>query len=218
MSAAAPPPLSWKLWPSISEALLVMKPLAFVGSLVAGLWMIGSLAQAAEIGKPLADFELQDLDGRTHRLSDYQGKVVVIDFWSATCPVSTKYEPRLAKLYDTYTPRGVVFLGIDSNQNETREQIRQVAAERQVRFPILLDPQNRVADLYQAKTTPHTYLVDPQGILRYEGAIDNDSWASAPGASLKPILALALDAVLGGKPVPVEKMEPWGCSIKRMKR
>ncbi len=165
------------------------------------------------LGEEVADFSLPDLDGNMHSLSGYRGQVVVIDFWSATCPISAAYEERMKQITADYVDRNVVVLGIDSNKTETVDQIRGVAKQRGVNFPILIDEDNVIADQFGGQTTPHVYVLDAQGVLIYEGGVDDERYLnSSPNVHH---LRNVLDEVLAGNPVTVPSTPPWGCSIKR---
>ena len=161
--------------------------------------------------QPAPDFCLPDLCGITHRLGDYLGKTVIIIFWSAECPQSARVDEEM-KAYLVKRDVGVSWLTIASNRNETPEQLRQAALERGL-GTVLQDASLQVADLYSALTTPHCFLVDREGILRYQGAFDDASFHQ-PIPS-KYYLIDALEAVLNGKdPVP-DQTAPYGCMIVR---
>ena len=168
----------------------------------------------ASIGQMIGDFTLTDLQGKAHTLSQYRGKIVLLDFWSATCPFSARYEERLKAIATEYASQGVVTLAIDANKTEPLELVQRVAAERRVPFPILIDPGNRIADQLGGLTTPHVFLLDAQRRLVYQGAIDDE------GLRPKPVthryLRDALDALLAGRAVTTSRTEPIGCSIKRV--
>lgn len=166
-----------------------------------------------KIGAPAPDFELPALDGKTCRLSDYKGKIVVLDWWSAECPASKRYDPWFNEMIDRYGKHGVAFLMIDSNAIYDDDEIKRVAKERRVKFPILRDVGNRVADVYGALTTPHLFVVDRAGILAYEGAIDDQTWNIH--VPTKNYLTTVLDALVAGKPAPITASTPFGCTIKR---
>ena len=168
-------------------------------------------------GNVVPDFTLTDVRGQSHTLSRHRGQVVLLDFWSATCPVSARYEDRLTAIATEYAAKGVVTLGIDANATENAALIQRVIAERGVPFPILIDPGNMVADLYGGLTTPHVFVVDTQGRLVYQGAID-DEGLMGRGKISRQYLREALDAVSAGRPVQTAETEPVGCSIKRVAR
>lgn len=188
--------------------------------LAACLGLAGCVAQGAgalKTGDVVPDFTLTDTTGTTHTLSLYRGQVVLLDFWSATCPVSARYEERLKAIATEYAAQGVVTLGIDSNQTEDAALMARVAAERQVPFPILVDVDSRVADRLGGLTTPHVFLLDAQGRLAYQGAIDDEGLTGRHPVT-RHYLQEALEAVLTGQPVATPATEPFGCSIKRSAR
>ena len=189
------------------------------------LFLISSMSlQAAEInfldsksvklGEPVADFELKDTEGKTHKLTDHQGKVVVIHFWSAKCPFVLRYDDALKAITADYQKDGVVVLGIASNTNEPAEEIKKVAQARQVNYPVLLDPGHKIADQFGAVTTPHVYVINPEGKLVYEGAVDDQGWSEAkkPG---KVHVRNAIEQTLKGETVSTPQTKSVGCTIKR---
>ncbi len=172
--------------------------------------------KSVQAGKEVADFSLQGLDGRSVKLSDLRGKVVMLHFWSAQCPFVVRYEERLQKITADYGDKGVVVYGIDSNITESRDKIEKVAAERKLNYPILLDPDSRIADQFGAITTPHVFIIDKEGRLAYEGGVDDQGW----GEKDKPTRHYtrdALDALIAGKPVAVPQSKTVGCTVKRKK-
>ena len=199
------------------------------------------LVSAASIGletKPYAIGEkvdpkisLKDLDGKAWTLGDFQktaereGKVVVIDFWSIDCPVSVAYETRMKKLAKACADQGVVFLAIDSNHTELDEgaedpyaRIRTYAKKAEVAFPILIDKGNVVADRFGGKTTPHIFVIDREGVLQYNGGVDDDSKMAKEkaGEEVQRYADNAIAAVLAGKKPDPATTKPQGCSIKRV--
>jgi len=128
------------------------------------------------IGDLVAGVELTDIDGAPHRLADYAGEIVVLDFWSAECPWSAHYDGWLSQQAGVWARQGIHLLAIASNVNETAAFIREAVAERGIRFPVLLDHDCVVADLFGAVTTPHIFVIDPAGRLAYRGAIDDRSF------------------------------------------
>jgi thiol-disulfide isomerase/thioredoxin len=168
------------------------------------------------------NISLTDITGKTHTLKDYQGKIVVIDFWSINCPVSKAYEARLKKLHADYASKGIVFLALDANSNEVDKSakdpyaaIKDYVKQQSVPYPILIDTGNAIADRFDAKTTPHVFILDGKGKLRYAGAIDDDDNGSK-GDKATPFVRQALDALMAGKEPPAANTKPHGCSIKRV--
>ena len=170
----------------------------------------------AKLGRPAPDFELQDLGGNKIKLSANKGKVVMIHFWSATCPFVKRYEERLQNITQDYRSKGVVVIAIDSNINETPDQIKKVAVERGLSYALILDPDHKTADDYGAITTPHVFIINKEGNLAYEGSVDDQGW-SAKNPVKANYAREALDAVLAGKPVPHPQVKTFGCTIKRSK-
>src|SRR5215468_5841877 len=164
-------------------------------------------------GKPAPDFTLADLNGKTHALKDYRGKTVVISFISARCPISNAYKERIRAVADEYSKRDVAFLGVNSNADESVEEMRAYAAKNNLDFTILKDVGNVVADAYAAERTPKIYLVDGEGVLRYQGRIDN---SQNPRLVKRDDLREALNEMLSGKPVSVAETKALGCLIKRV--
>ena len=167
------------------------------------------------LGEPVQDFELLEIRGEPHKLSQYQGSLVVITFWSAECPVSKEYDAYFNGLLDRYPEGQVVVLGVDSNVNYGQEEIAGAAAERGVRFPVLRDANCAVADRFGALTTPHVYIVDEAGRLAYQGAVDDRTFRQRE-ATINHVDA-ALDTLLAGETPPVTQTQPYGCTIVRHK-
>jgi thiol-disulfide isomerase/thioredoxin len=167
-----------------------------------------------ELGDELVDFELADVYGRPHRLSGYTSEVLVIDFWSAECPISQNYDPYFEGFAKSYGHKGVTFLAIDSNQYEDEGDILRAVEARNLTFPILRDPDNRIADYFGAVTTPHLYVFDRDRRLRYRGAVDDTTFKNKE-ASVN-YLEEAVDALLLGNQVTTPDTEPFGCTINRV--
>ena len=179
------------------------------------LWAAGFLdKKVVKLGEAVPDFKLQDPSGKEHRLSDYRGKVVMLHFWSATCPFVMRYDERLKEITNDYSKRDVIVLAIDSNSNETPDQIKAVAQKREVPYPILVDSDNKVADQFGAITTPHVFVIDPKGKLAYEGAVDDQGWSEDNPVKIRYVRE-ALDAVLAGSDVPHPQTKTVGCTVKR---
>ena len=165
-----------------------------------------------KIGEVVEDFALPAVDGKTYRLSDYRGSVVLIDFRSAECPISEEYEPFFKELHGK-AGRDVQLLAVDSNATYGEDKIRAVMEERGIDFPILLDEGNVIADRFGALTTPQVYILDREGRLAYEGAVDDRSWAQKEATV--NYVEQALEAILQGKTPPVQQTDPFGCTIER---
>lgn len=170
--------------------------------------------KTVKLGEEVSDFRLPNTDNKPVRLSDYRGKIVMIHFWSATCPYVVRYDPRIRQITSDYADQGVVVLGIASNQNETLDQIRKAAEEHSVNFPILIDQGSVIADQFGAITTPHVFIIDREGKLAYEGSVDDQGWTELKPPS-KNYARDALEALLSGTPVPNPQTKTFGCTVKR---
>jgi len=157
------------------------------------------------------DFALPDLDGTLHTLRNYRGQVVVLNFWSAECPHAARTDAKLAANQKTWGSE-VVLISVASNANEPPELLRKVATKHGLAL-ILLDEGSVVADRYGAVTTPHLFVIDENGILRYQGAIDDVNFRKRSATT--HYLHDAVKAILGGAlPNPAET-SPYGCAIVR---
>lgn len=161
---------------------------------------------------PDFDLPLVNGDGTIH-LADLRGSLVVVDFWSAECPWSVKYDPHFAQRLPVWTSQDIHFLAIDSNADEDDVQVREALAARNLPFPVLRDAGNVVADAYGAITTPHIYVIDRDGRLAYRGAVDDRTFRQ-PEPTLN-YLDEALDALLAGQNPPHAESRPRGCTIVR---
>lgn len=157
------------------------------------------------------DFELPDLQGTSHNLSDYRGKIVIVNFWSAECPHSERTDNYLVDLLERWNGE-VVMLSIASNRNESAQRIEEAAKARRVPL-VLMDTEHAVADLYEAVTTPHAFVLDQQGILRYRGAVDNIRFRRREATQF--FLTEAVETLLRGELPAVNETPAYGCTIVR---
>ncbi len=160
---------------------------------------------------PAPGFTLPDLDRKTHSLTDYVGKIVVVNFWSAECPGVKRTDHTLVNCLKIWGD-SVVLLPIASNANETPEMLTQVAAERGLSF-VLHDTGQRVADIYGVQTTPHLFIIDTEGILRYQGAFDDVTFRQREPTQF--YVQQAVESLLtGARPDPAQT-PPYGCALVR---
>ncbi len=185
-------------------------------NILAAVVVIFLLHISARAGEPskAENFTLKDYKGVEHSLSDYKdAKAIVIMFIATQCPVSNGYNTRMEKLYEDYKNKGVVFLGINSNKQEDVKEIASHAKEHNLNFTILKDPNNKIADRFDASVTPETYMLNKNFEILYHGRIDD----SRRGDDVEhQDLRNALDQVLAGKKVTVAKTKAFGCTIKRV--
>jgi peroxiredoxin len=165
------------------------------------------------IGKPAPDFSLIDLQGEPHTLSELRGRLVIVYFWSAECPSVERTDHLLEEWLAVWGKR-VVALPVASNSNEGPELLSKVAFDRSL--PVVLrDAGRHVADAYGALTTPQFYLIDENGVLRYQGGIDDTNFRNRTPTHF--YLREAVEALLAGRnPDPAESA-PYGCTIVRFK-
>ncbi len=164
-----------------------------------------------QIGQPAPDFELLDLQGQPHRLSELRGQMVVVNFWSAECPWAERADQVLGA-YRQEWGENVTVWPIASNANESAEFLAEIATQRGLPL-VLCDSHHEVADLYGAQTTPHLFIVDSQGILRYQGALDDTNFRQRKPSRF--YLQEAVRAVLAGVDPDPAQTTPYGCTILR---
>lgn len=192
--------------------------LSFVSSaaLAAALLVPGAAsAQDAQavVGQPAPDFTLTDQAGQSHSLSDYQGKVVVLEWTNPQCPfVVRHYDADTMENLATNWGDDVVWLAVDSSHFITPEASAEFAASEGFSYPTLQDPTGATGMAYGAVTTPHMYVIDAEGTLRYNGAID-DNPRGRNDAPTNYVNA-AVDALLAGQAPEVTETTPYGCSVK----
>lgn len=176
-----------------------------------------------EIGKPAPDFTLTDLTGQTHRLSDYKGKTVVLEWVNPECPFVMKHygSGNIPSLQKSATADGVVWLLINSGHPGSEGDFEPAKASAWLKkngaapTAYCRDQEGKVGRLFAAKTSPHLFVITGAGILVYDGAID--SIRSAEEADIPKAtnyVAQALAAVKAGKPVPKATSQPYGCFVK----
>jgi len=196
--------------------------------LIAGLgFMLCAAAHAAEkassLGQSIDDFTLQDFRGKQHSLSDYEdAKLVAVAFLGTECPLARLYGPRLQELADEYADRGVVFLGIFSNRQDSITELAHYARVYEVRFPLLKDTANVVADQFHAQRTPEVFLLDQSRKVRYRGRVDDQfGLGTTVGYAKTEVrrrhLVEAIEELLAGKDVSVPVTDAPGCIIGRIR-
>lgn len=176
-----------------------------------------AIAGELTVGSKVPDFTLTDTTGKTHTLSDYRGKIVVLEWTNPQCPfVQNVYANEVMSDLDAYCKEnGVVHLGVDSSHYVTAEAEQKWAESHDIKNPILLDPSGVVGKKYGAKTTPHMFVIGKNGDLLYSGAIDDNPKPSGRGET--NYVKDALKAALAGKAVEVTHEKPYGCSVKYAK-
>jgi peroxiredoxin len=174
-----------------------------------------ALAEAPAIGAAAPKFQLTTIDGKAFSLADAEkaNKAVVLMFIATKCPYSNAYNDRLRQMAAHYTKKGILFVGINSNNTEPEAEVKSHAAKNKWDFTIVKDPGNKVADLYDARRTPEVYIVGADGKLVYHGRIDENY--EEPTKVTSPDLKNALDQILAGQAVSRTVTKAFGCTIKR---
>jgi peroxiredoxin len=183
----------------------------------------GAALAGVGVGQPAPDFSLPDTKGQNHQLSQYKGKWVVLEWYQPDCPFVRKHygSGNMQALQKEFTAKGVVWLSIDSSApgqegNYPADKLNEIASSQGVaRTALLLDPAGKVGHAYGAKTTPDMYIINPEGKLVYEGAIDSKpTTAVADLKTARNYVKVALDDSMTGKSVPQTVTRPYGCSVK----
>ena len=163
------------------------------------------------LNESVPDFELPDLDGKLHRLSDYRGKIVIVNFWSCECPHSERTDRALMAMSVQWA-ENVAMLSIASNRSESIQSMEEAANAR--RLPIvLMDADHFVADLYEAQTTPHVFVIDRDRVLRYRGAVDDVTFRQRKATRF--FLDEAVETLLEGYLPALSETPAYGCAIVR---
>jgi len=176
------------------------------------------VAAGEAAGRKAPDFTLKSFDGKTVGLSDYRGKIVVLEWLNFECPfVQYHYrEPKtMIKLANKYKNKNVVWLAVNSTSHITLEANKDFAKKQKLPYPILDDRPGKVGHAYVARTTPHMYVISSRGNIVYEGAIDNSPYGKTPqGQEMVNHVDKALAELTGGKAVTTTKTKPYGCTVK----
>lgn len=177
----------------------------------------------AKVGQPAPAFQLVDSTGKTHSLADYRGRTVVLEWTNHECPFVKKHygAGNMQAQQKQATADGVVWLTVNSSAPGKQGHVDGAKAEkvrgeaRAVQTAYLLDPTGATGRAYDAKTTPHMYVIDAQGVLRYAGGIDSIPSADAGDiAKATQYVPQVLAELAAGKPVSVATSRPYGCSVK----
>ena len=188
------------------------------------LWASGTAnAASPAIGKPAPDFTFTDIDGNTGKLSDFSGKYVVLEWFNHGCPFVRKHyeSKRMQELQKRYTENEIVWIAVNSTSNKhgdyrTVEESKDDSSKNGTEAThIVLDPSGEIGIVYGAKTTPHIFIIDPEGKLIYAGAAD-----SIKSTEVKDIpkatnfIDIALTESMAGEEVSKPETKPYGCSVK----
>lgn len=200
----------------VFSASLALSPLA------ATLPAHAQQGPAAAVGQAAPDFSAFDTAGKPHKLSNFKGKHVVLEWTNPGCPFVRKhYGGNMQGLQKEFTAKGVVWLAINSTEEGSADYLAPaklagwVGEMQAAPTATLMDAPGNIGQLYGAKTTPHMYIVSPAGVLVYAGAID--SVPSAKADDIKTAtnyVRQGLNEALAGKPLSMAQSRPYGCSVK----
>ncbi|CUT02825.1 thioredoxin family protein [Candidatus Chrysopegis kryptomonas] len=191
-----------------------------VGALILAMAIFSGEDKKVEVGSVVPDFSLNDLNGKVVKLSDFKGKIVVLEWTNPNCPfVQRVYREKImTTVQKEFTEKGVVWLLVNSTNPKHRDyrepaELKKIYEEwGAVYTAYLMDPDGKVGKMFDAKTTPHMFVIGKDGKLLYSGAIDDD-----PRGEKKEkvnYVRNVLNEILSGKPVSVSVTKPYGCSVK----
>ena len=182
---------------------------------------VATAAFAVEVGKPAPDFTGTDITGKTVKLSDYKGRIVVIESYNSDCPFCHNHYATgaMQELQRDLAAKKVVWLLVDSVNTKnfsyrTPAQARKESKDLKIAATAWLDDHSGdIGHLYDMKTTPHTFVVAADGTLVYDGAIDNRPEPSGDPRTAKNYVRAAVEELLAGKPVTMSQTKPYGCAV-----
>lgn len=185
----------------------------------------GAFSGDPVIGEKAPEFTLTDTHGNTHSLSDYRGKIVVLEWTNPNCPFVVRHyvDDLMPALQREFGESGVVWFAVNSTHPdhrdfESNESLNEIFAEWNAAYRAqLVDLDGSVGRAYNAQTTPHMYIIDSNGILVYNGGIDDDPRGSMAFESRQQFVRDALERLLRGEPVDVATTRPYGCTVKYTK-
>lgn len=187
------------------------------------LFGITAFAQTAKLNVQAPGFNLLDSNGKEHSLSDFKGKIVVLEWINFDCPFVQKHynSKNMQSLQLKYTKKDVIWLSVCSSAegkqgNFSDEEINKRIKNHNAKMTAyLIDADGKVGKMYGAKTTPHMYIIDKEGKLVYAGGIDDKASTDVDDIKdSKNYVSLALDELLDGKNVSLQSSKPYGCSVK----
>ncbi len=187
--------------------------------------MLGSLSvvlAAAEVGQPAPDFTAKDINGQTIKLSDYKGKIVVLEAYNLDCPFCHNHfkTGAMQELQGEMAAKGVVWLLVDSVNPKnpgyrTPEQAKKEWAAQKIKATTWIDDNSgEVGKKYGMRTTPHMFVIDKNGVLAYQGAIDDRPSPEGDPRTAHNYVREAVGKLQAGEKVTVSQTKPYGCAVK----
>jgi alkyl hydroperoxide reductase subunit AhpC len=176
----------------------------------------------AKVGQPAPDFVGTDINGKTHRLSDYRGKIVVLEAYNLDCPYCANHYKTgaMQELQGAAVSKGIVWLIVNSvhpghPNYRNAAAARKEFAEQKIKATAWLDDHaGEIGKKYGMQTTPHLFVINQQGVVAYQGAIDDRPESSGNPRTARNYVKAAIEALLAGKAVPVAESKPYGCTVK----
>ena len=183
---------------------------------------LAASALAVEVGKAAPDFTGTDINGKTVKLSDYKGKIVVIESYNSDCPYCNNHYKTgaMPEMQKDMAAKGVVWLIVNSvnpknMSHRTAEQAKTEMANKKITANAWIDDSSgAIGHLYGMLTTPHMFVINKEGTLAYDGAIDNQPDPTHDPNKARNYVKEAVGDLLAGKPIEVSQTKPYGCSVK----
>jgi peroxiredoxin len=193
---------------------------AFTALVLSGL--VSAAFAAAEVGQPAPDFTATDINGKTHKLSDYEGKIVVLESYNLDCPfVHNHYRSgAMQELQRDMTAKGVVWLVVNSvnakhpSYRSPEAARKEWAAQKMAATAWLDDSSGKIGKAYGMRTTPDMFVIDKQGVLVYQGAIDDRAASKGDPRTARNYVREAVQKLQAGEKLPVSQTKPYGCGVK----
>ena len=191
-------------------------------TLLALFGLVSTALAAAEVGKPAPDFTATDINGQTHKLSDYSGKIVVLESYNLDCPfVRNQYRTgAMQELQRELAAKGVVWFLVNSvsprypNHRSAEAAKKEWDSQKINATAWLDDSSGKVGKAYGMRTTPHTFVIDQNGVLAYQGAIDDRPASEGDPRTARNYVREAVQKLQGGEKVAVSQTKPYGCGVK----
>ena len=192
---------------------------------ITSVWVLAAFLMAGpavfgveETLKKAPGFTLKNYDGKEVKLADFKGKIIVLEWFNYECPFCRYHYEKASTIKDLvagYKDKGVVWLAINSTGHQTVEKNREFAEQFKVSYPILDDSAGAVGKEYDAKTTPHIFIINAKGEIVYNGALDNAPLGKTPNdEKLVNYVDKALSELTAGKAVSTPTTKPYGCTVK----
>lgn len=172
--------------------------------------------KGAKIGEAAPAWTLKDIKGKEWKNTDFAGKIVVLEWVNPQCPVckGAHKDGRIAKMVTDLKAEGAVHLAINSSHFTTAEENEKALKAYGVEYPVLLDVEGTTGKAFGARTTPHLFVIDTTGVLRYSGALDNNAKGDKSGSDLINYAVNAVKQIKAGETVTPDYTQPYGCSVK----